>query len=201
MEAKREEGLLWLDVEGFLFLQTLAASFCVPASLCVASVFFQLDIANATVYRSTIPSKIRNRYQSLPSLSSSSSSSPPSVSYKSPEESDTPPPLGLSEASRAAETTAWANTLAPIFRVYGVTERGHSICANVHSFFPYFYCRVPSAIERQVLSQPDIRRRMKDKKPFFEEGITNAVTAQLQAFLDVRPPSLQEILTSRKPTS
>ncbi|PHJ15560.1 dna polymerase delta catalytic, partial [Cystoisospora suis] len=98
----------------------------------------------------------------------------PSSPYISPEKSSTPPPLGLSDSSRAAEVAACANSLASIFRVYGVTEQGQSICAHVHSFFPYFYCRVPSSIGRRLIQEDP---------QHYGEG-TNAITAQFQAFLD-----------------
>lgn len=164
-------------LSSFFFSSSL--SFPVSLHAFSSSVFFQLDIANGTVHQNTIPSKIRHRYQSLPSLSSSSSSSSP---YISPEKSSTPPPLGLSDSSRAAEAAACANSLASIFRVYGVTEQGESICAHVHSFYPYFYCRVPSSIERRLIQEDS---------QHYGEG-TNAVTAQLQAFLDVRRLRQQE---------
>nr|CEL67028.1 TPA: DNA polymerase, related [Neospora caninum Liverpool] len=59
-----------------------------------------------------------------------------------------------------------------MFRVYGVTEDGRSVCANVHGFFPYFFCPVPASIQESLARQPG-----------GGEG-TNAVTARLRAFLD-----------------
>lgn len=31
----------------------------------------------------------------------------------------------------------------PIFRMFGITEDGHSVCCHVHGFAPYFYTRAP----------------------------------------------------------
>ena len=31
----------------------------------------------------------------------------------------------------------------PIIRMWGITERGNSVCCNVHGFTPYFYCAAP----------------------------------------------------------
>ncbi|KAF5201446.1 Dna polymerase [Thalictrum thalictroides] len=35
------------------------------------------------------------------------------------------------------------NDFAPIVRMFGVTEEGHSVCCNVHGFEPYFYVSCP----------------------------------------------------------
>lgn len=35
----------------------------------------------------------------------------------------------------------------PIIRMYGVTEQGQSVMANIHGFTPYFYVSFPASIE------------------------------------------------------
>lgn len=44
------------------------------------------------------------------------------------------------------------NTLAPIMRMYGITERGNSVVAHVHGFYPYFYIEMPRDFRREHLS-------------------------------------------------
>ncbi|PFH33207.1 DNA polymerase [Besnoitia besnoiti] len=132
-------------------------------------VFFQLDIANATANRNAVPVAIRNRHRSL--AVSAARSAAPCASYE-PNVSPTPPPAAVSPGAHAAEAAGTVNGLAPMFRVYGVTEDGRSVCANVHGFFPYFYCEVPPSLQEQLL-----------KEPGGGEG-TNAITARFKAFLD-----------------
>lgn len=35
----------------------------------------------------------------------------------------------------------------PVIRMYGVTEQGQSVMANVHGFTPYFYVSFPSSVD------------------------------------------------------
>lgn len=44
------------------------------------------------------------------------------------------------------------NCSAPITRMFGIMSEGHSICCNVHGFYPYFYISAPDNFERHHCS-------------------------------------------------
>jgi len=43
-------------------------------------------------------------------------------------------------------------TLAPIMRIYGITESGNSVMAHVHGFYPYFYVEMPKDFKKEQLA-------------------------------------------------
>nr|CAH8853722.1 unnamed protein product [Trichobilharzia regenti] len=47
------------------------------------------------------------------------------------------------QGERLAGMPGAAQSPVPIIRLFGVTENGHSVCAHVHGFVPYFYVPAP----------------------------------------------------------
>ncbi|VEL27494.1 unnamed protein product [Protopolystoma xenopodis] len=59
--------------------------------------------------------------------------------------------------------------LVPIIRVFGVTNKGYSVCLHIHGFAPYFYVPAPSgfveshiSLFREALNQ-SLKREVKQK--------------------------------------
>lgn len=46
----------------------------------------------------------------------------------------------------------------PIFRMYGVTMNGNSVCAHIHGFSPFLYVQAPEGFEKSHL--PDFKSRL-----------------------------------------
>jgi len=42
------------------------------------------------------------------------------------------------------------DTVAPVLRMYGITEAGYSMLAHIHGFEPYFYVECPKNLEQQT---------------------------------------------------
>jgi hypothetical protein len=55
----------------------------------------------------------------------------------------------------------------PVLRMYGVTEAGNSVCAFLHGFEPYFFCKCTDS--RCVLSPDDL--------PIFKEALNVRCTS------------------------
>ena len=68
----------------------------------------------------------------------------------------------------------------PILRMFGVTMEGHSVCAHIHGFLPYFYIPVPddsfSEEHCATLRQELNRAILKDLRSN-REGVQEAVLA------------------------
>lgn len=42
--------------------------------------------------------------------------------------------------------TSIDSTVASTLRIFGINEKGNSICCNVHNFIPYFYVEAPANV-------------------------------------------------------
>jgi hypothetical protein len=63
----------------------------------------------------------------------------------------------------------------PVLRMYGVTEAGNSVCAFLHGFEPYFFCKCSDS--RCLLSPDDL--------PTFKESLdvrSTSLTLHMQLF-------------------
>jgi len=45
------------------------------------------------------------------------------------------------------ENNLSSNENQSVIRLYGVTEEGHSVCAHIYNFRPYFYVEKPEGLE------------------------------------------------------
>lgn len=75
----------------------------------------------------------------------------------------------------------------PIFRMYGVTMAGNSVCAHVHGFLPYLYVQAPKNFEKSYLSQFKraldivVMKDMKSNKENVQEAILRVELVQKQS--------------------
>lgn len=68
-------------------------------------------------------------------------------------------------------------TLAPVMRIYGVTEPGNSVVAHVHGFYPYFYVEMPKDFKKEYLSnfQKNLNRKVLSDQSNKNSEITVAI--------------------------
>lgn len=71
--------------------------------------------------------------------------------------------------------------IVPVIRLYGVTQSGQSICANVHGFTPYIFVALPLNADLSDASLSSLRAyldaRMKEKARGEEKKISESVLA------------------------
>jgi len=68
-------------------------------------------------------------------------------------------------------------TLAPIVRIYGITEKGNSVTAHVHGFYSYFYIEMPRDFKKENLKsfQHNLNRKILNDNSSRNANITIAV--------------------------
>lgn len=75
----------------------------------------------------------------------------------------------------------------PIFRMYGVTMDGNSVCAHVHGFLPYLYVQAPKNFDKSYLSQFKraldilVMKDMKSNKDNVQEAVLRVEMIQKQS--------------------
>ena len=78
----------------------------------------------------------------------------------------------------------------PIIRLYGVTQAGNSVLANIHGFTPYFYCNTPPGMTPADLGKfrAALEHRLQSEKRNSREHVAEIVLA-----IDV-VPKMQSLL-------
>lgn len=133
------------------------------------AVFFQLDVAAGTAFTRQSPPELLARHRGLEALE------PAAVDGG---EGVRPPPAVLTASSLSAAEAAQANAQWPLLRVYGVTEQGASVMANVYGFFPYCLCEVPRQLWKPLAA-------LKASKADSAWQV-NELTEQLSTLVEVR---------------
>jgi DNA polymerase delta subunit 1 len=81
-----------------------------------------------------------------------------------------------------------------IFRLFGVTEQGHSICCNVTGFQPYFYLQIPTEWSTATVEKFFNFVKTQRQAYYFRDAITKYTVEYLQDFYGFRGKTNQKYM-------